>query len=1226
MPDTIGAITVPEVAASGTFPLTSDFGYGYVRAPEIASHQLLSANGKITQRFLLGDGLRRYTVLRRDMDAAEFESLRDFWEDRSGPYEPFTYNAPSDDSTSTTAVTVRFDNAPLTFQHLSAALISTGLTLVEVPDPSTAPTYTVSSTVTRFPSVGLASALLSQVQVVIPLVKITVREAGYDVIYLSDRRCTVGGQLYQARLLRWDGISQGMNGEADDAVFVFGNADRVMRDLANDTDLQRARVEFSIYHVGSQIKLDLWTGEVIDWGYDEGPEFTLQASDALYELSLVYPRRVVSRDCWKQFDDGLTCPYTANGTPGFTTCPRDWAACQARGMDDWFGGIVARPQRVGMKQFSATSFGRSLSPLSLVNETIYGQTLTEVYTDTDMPVNCLIAAGRDESQYYAALGIVGAGPISSYSLDGLKHTLDGQSAHGPLPLGLRRSYGHDPVQDDDPDPDSHEFSLSEVGGGFTGDQAAGVAFIELRRTDEKGLQLSYASEHQMQAWVSGGIGGWTWSAPGSRSAATSLVNPVWIAVNALLRARGLQNGSAAEQEAVFDAASAVAAAAICELSVNRSDPLPGMTGTEPQFRFRGVIADQRPLRDWLQDILNNCLGYYCQSSGKLKFGIRVNSSVVEAFTIGNIVFGSLQLKAKRATFNSLTANFGNSEYEWQPDSVSLTDFDHASLIGGAYPQVLKSQINLSGCSSKSQAARIVITRLREELGGITAAEWLAARTISFNTTILGLGVEPGYVCSLTHDDMPGGAGEFRCKRWRLNGDWSITIEGDTTTDSMYSLVAGPKPADVAADPVPGERHERVLPPQPWFPYQEQPAASDPLFDETNWSFGLLQHYETLADGTSAARLRITGRYPITSLLAGDAPRVGSYAVSSTGGSIAAGKYVVVALTAIDANGNETRASQPVAIPVGVATSTNKVTLSGITWPAGTTGYRLYANEDHNIVSLQDEQTASQPSSIDVTAYTNYRTKGLPRPDLDALRVRVKVSEHVGVIGLACEAIGAGTITINGGAWTTDELAGRIVSFITDATDGSAAIWNFTVTSNTASVLTVTPDPEAAGVEAGDVMILRAMANIASSTTIGDSMSVNWVYPTGMAVNYETGRVVRIIAGTAVGHERRIASNDATTLTVDSPWTVVPDATSVYVIEQAAWEFTADAGRLAGEVIDGMLNFDVPVDNFLNRQLLVEVAAVTREGREPSRGYNPWREIYIYGDQGDFSGMLITATY
>ena len=142
-------------------------------------------------------------------------------------------------------------------------ICSVGVTLVEI--PSATPAYTLNSTVTRFPSGGLKTALLSQVQQVIPLIKIQPLQAGYPAIYLSDRRCTVGGQLYQARLIDFDGISQGMGNESDDASFTFGNADRVMRDLANDVDLYRAAIAFSLFHVGTGIKVDLWKGDIVNW-------------------------------------------------------------------------------------------------------------------------------------------------------------------------------------------------------------------------------------------------------------------------------------------------------------------------------------------------------------------------------------------------------------------------------------------------------------------------------------------------------------------------------------------------------------------------------------------------------------------------------------------------------------------------------------------------------------------------------------------------------------------------------------------------------------------------------------------------------------------------------------------------------------------------------------------------------------------------------------------------
>jgi hypothetical protein len=838
MADTIGNIRVPEIVASGTFPIVPDYPHGRAQRPEVVIHQFGSGNAKIEQRFLLGTGARRFTVRRAWLRDSERIALRNFWESKYGPYGAFTYNAPSDGGVGTTPYICRFANEPLSWEMVAVWACSVGVTLVEI--PSTTPAYALNSTVTRFPSQALKDALLSQVQQVIPLVRIQPLQSGYPAISLSDRRCTVGGQLYQARLIDFDGISQGMGNEADDAFFTFGNADRVMRDLTNDVDLYRAAIEFSLFHVGTGIKLDLWKGDIVNWSLDAGPEFKVTASDGLYERNLPYPTRRISRTCWKAFNS-QACPFAEHGALDLvhfpeadpTKCDKNYETpngCLAHGMKRYYGGILAEPQGVRIKDNSTGvwGFGRStLTSVSLVADSIYDQVLPEVYTDTDMPVNCKIAAGRDDRDFYEALGIVGEGPLVAFTTprmedkdgDGKQetfvgHTLDGQAHHGfpKNDYGLRTCLGNDPAGATD------FFSLDQSGNQTGGDWrkvysgnstfkdnfAAGTSFVVIRKSDAKGLQLSKPGDHAMIATVQQGLRGWVWTSPGVRVYGPALTNPVWIAVNMLLRARGLRLGAAAttEQlnpaETLFDVE---AAASICDQQVTK---LVG-AGTETQFKFRGVIQEEKPLRDWLQEALMNCLGYYTFAFGKLKTGVRVNSSVVEVFTEGNILFRSLELAPLKPSFNHLTANFAGQDFEFVNNSVAVYDIDHAALIGGgAGPLYLKSNINLCGASTKSQAARVVSVRLREELGGITPGEWKRARQVSFKTTVIALNTEPGMVCSMTHPDMPGGSGEFRVTSWRLNKDFSIDIQGRTTTNSMYDLVAGPKPADVEPSPVPEE--------------------------------------------------------------------------------------------------------------------------------------------------------------------------------------------------------------------------------------------------------------------------------------------------------------------------------------------------------------------------------------------------------------------------------------
>ncbi|MFL6463646.1 MAG: phage tail protein, partial [Bryobacteraceae bacterium] len=53
-----------------------------------------------------------------------------------------------------------------------------------------------------------------------------------------------------------------------------------------------------------------------------------------------------------------------------------------------------------------------------------------------------------------------------------------------------------------------------------------------------------------------------------------------------------------------------------------------------------------------------------------------------------------------------------------------------------------------------------------------------------------------------------------------------------------------------------------------------------------------------------------------------------------------------------------------------------------------------------------------------------------------------------------------------------------------------------------------------------------------------------------------GMAVRITEGSGVGQERLISSNDSTSLTVTTPWSVLPDLTSQFVICEPSWRFAA----------------------------------------------------------------------
>ena len=91
---------------------------------------------------------------------------------------------------------------------------------------------------------------------------------------------------------------------------------------------------------------------------------------------------------------------------------------------------------------------------------------------------------------------------------------------------------------------------------------------------------------------------------------------------------------------------------------------------------------------------------------------------------------------------------------------------------------------------------------------------------------------------------------FRVQKWSLKKDWSVQLEGQTVTASMYDLDVGPKPVDVA--PAPPSPIFYAIPAGPvWAPYQVQANASDALFPG-EWTFDSDQVYVPLQDGGQQA--------------------------------------------------------------------------------------------------------------------------------------------------------------------------------------------------------------------------------------------------------------------------------------------------------------------------------------------------------------------------------------
>lgn len=1359
MSDTIGRITVPTVINSGqTFPLTTQYPFGFSVERPVIVHRFGTLDAKQEQRYYVGIGPRKFQFKRPNLGWSELRQLKAFWESMQGPWQAFTYTVPNPDG-STSGVLVTFEQAPISFEYLRNAC-QVGLNFIEVVDPTQAPSYTINSTCLRFPSSALSTALLSEVQQIIPLVHIRVRESAVSDIYLSDRRVTVGGQLYLPRLIGIGEpgsdvlISQDIKGTSDNVRFTFGNGDRVMTQLANDTDLKYAEIDLCLFHVNSGILLQLWKGVIQNFVSDGTPVFPVTCSDGFFQIMNQYPERQVSRQCWKTYNDGVNCPWASKGASAAavtaaggdpTSCDyylESPNGCQVHGMAPYFGGQQADPQGVVIKDDSTgfLGFGRNtVTATSIISDTVWGLALPEIWCNSGgNPLYAFMASGlmvdyRDESGYADSLAILSAGPLGGFTAsmvvtnaDGYRYvvapmvdgyTWQGFQVNGNLNvtkyqpgMGLRYVYGNDPAN-----PSTDYFSLGQGSPQVWEPNvyAAGTAVCEIRIVKSTTIQPSTPDQHQMTVTIDYGMWGWTWDQSGNRTGVKGLINPFWIAVNMLLRAMGLYGDpstgsnpaggsgpSSSAQLATFVLSSLIVGngSGAAEIAADQVAAILG-TGVETQFQFQGVISSQKPFRDWLTEVLNCCLGYYTWEFGQLKLGCRINASAVDAYTLANTLFQSLKLTPIQAAFEHLVISFADVAYQYQANTADYCDKSHAAYYGRA-GSPLTSQMHSVGCSTLSQALRIAATRTREEIGGVNYPEWRDARAATWQTTLLGLGNEVGQVVSMTHPDIPGLHGtcnvtgtsvtwasgdafdtsmqnkevlidgvqalitgyttdptyqtvtglllasapgdgtnlpfqiitmSFRIQRWSLKKDWSVQIEGQTVTDSMYDLDVGPKPMDVVPAPLPPLFYPIPLGPA-WAPYQVQAAANDALFPG-EWTFDTNQSYAQLADGSMLANLLITGKLPVNEFSAtgAGAPGIGTISQSTTGGSLPANVTLRVAICAIDSSGLPSAPSN-IAIIGTSASGTDTFTLENITWPAvaGLVSYVLFAATQDDLICAQATGTLTAgpsntytPGSITFGGPVARSTWALPSPYVAKVRVKAKHEIHGGVIGGSIDSVSAGTLVtgyLQGAPPSTNPNwtpVGRIISII-GRPEGDTPYFSTKVTSwdQTTGTLGVTPDPNGI-VQEGDCFVLRFNAdasNAANPTSITDSGCQNNVYPNGMTPGAEVGNLVRVIQGASRGTPpRKIVANTATSITWDLPMVINPG--DVWIIEEPTWPYSCDTTSLDNGNPLAVTTINMPTGNFVDETLVIAGFTVDVNGNESPDGDAPVREDWIFGAEG-----------
>jgi hypothetical protein len=238
--------------------------------------------------------------------------------------------------------------------------------------------------------------------------------------------------------------------------------------------------------------------------------------------------------------------------------------------------------------------------------------------------------------------------------------------------------------------------------------------------------------------------------------------------------------------------------------------------------------------------------------------------------------------------------------------------------------------------------------------------------------------------------------------------------------------------------------------------------------------------------------------------------------------------------------------------------------------------------------------------------------------------------HAGIAGLLVNGVtGPNQIQCNDFLNSADNWVGQLI-FVCSNVNGDVPLWNFKVTAFDAptGTLMVTPDCEVLdgggavdptkSVQAGDVLIVYSQATAATATTITNTMWDNSVnrqqFPgsAGMKPNDEVGRIVRILRNKGAGQWRYVTANDAFKHTVSPPWDVIPDTTSLYIVEAPDWLDPSESSHLVAPTAGISVEMHTEVPNLTDEVVLVGGFLMDTDGHQTDDGFACYRMIYVFG--------------
>jgi hypothetical protein len=525
-------------------------------------------------------------------------------------------------------------------------------------------------------------------------------------------------------------------------------------------------------------------------------------------------------------------------------------------------------------------------------------------------------------------------------------------------------------------------------------------------------------------------------------------SPAWVLLDVLRRSGWLTTD--------VNLASFAAAATYCAAPITTTD-LYGNTTSTSRFKCNLVVQDRQSAAELAKSIRNaSSLMLSYDTSGLLNLRVEntlalqqptppdgTNSTTTlnggwpsYEFSDGSATFSGLLRDSSgnpairlysqngTSTTNQLTVEFQDEFNQYQQDSLTLIDIDDAQLtdriVTASFPGV--------GLPNFDQATRMLQLQLNKTIAGYTLVE--------FSTSVKGIGIAPGDLITVTYLKEGLERQPFRVVKmapgqdyqtvqitaqWH-DDDWYTTGGANATGGGIYATIQGALPRPLVGSVVDANGIEQ---------------------------FGITE--TAIQSGDGSFTIQLSAAFTAPSLPAQSSAAIPLLSltptIASTGGTLAGGRSLYYAISAVDSTGAEGGLSFTVQATLPPTTNTNQVTLASFSFSASSAGFRVYRGLNPSQLLLIDSSTSLASSYTDSGAAT--QLEGPPDPNYDHANFywRLELQPEEGVTTASATTIGNSTLGM-----LVNDFAGAVVRI----TRGTGATQERSLVSNTATTLTLTP--------------------------------------------------------------------------------------------------------------------------------------------------------------------------